>query len=163
VTFDSVIPSSWLRDAVRTSAVGPLMDGFVAAAARVGYTEESLYGLVDGATRFVRYLTGAGVHDVAQVRDQHVEAFLSTLPTYLCCNGYRMRHVAGTRGAHALMRYLRAIGVTPPEPPPGRSYSWVLRVDHISSSPPRARSRERPDVSRQGPAVSGRSRRRRGA
>jgi site-specific recombinase XerD len=102
------------------------MDGFVAAAARVGYTEESLYGLVDGATRFVRYLTGAGVQDVAQLRDRHVEAFLSTLPTYLCSNGYRMRHVAGTRGTHALMRYLRAIGVTPPEPPPVRSYSWVL-------------------------------------
>jgi site-specific recombinase XerD len=102
------------------------MDGFVAAAARVGYTEESLYGLVDGATRFVRYLTGAGVHDVAQLCDRHVEAFLSTLPTYLCCNGYRMRHVAGTRGAHAVMRYLRAVGVTPPEPPPVRSYSWVL-------------------------------------
>jgi integrase/recombinase XerD len=126
VTFDSVIRSSWLRDAVRTSALGPFMDGFVAAAARVGYTEESLYGLVHGATRFVRYLTGVGVHDVALLRDQHVEAFLATLPTYLCCNGYRMRHVAGTRGAHALMHYLRSIGVTPPEPQPVRSYSWAL-------------------------------------
>lgn len=126
MTFQSVIRSARLRDAVRTSAVGPFMDGFVAAAARVGYTEQSLYGLVHGSTRFGRYLSGAGVRDVALLRDRHVEDFLSTLPTYLCCNGYRMRHVAGTRGAHHLMQYLRTIGVTPPEPSSARPYSWVL-------------------------------------
>lgn len=126
MTFDSVIRSAWLRAAVRTSAVGSFIDGFVAAVARVGYTPESLYGLVHGSTRFIRYLTDAEIRDVALLRDRHVEEFLSTLPTYLCCNGYRMRHVAGTRGAHHLMQYLRAIGVTPVEPPVARPYSWVL-------------------------------------
>lgn len=126
MTFESVIRSSWLREIVRTSAVGPFMDGFVATAGQVGYTAQSLYGLVLGATRFVRHLRAAGVCDVACLRDRHVEAFLATLPVYLCGNGYRMRHVAGTRGAHHLMAYLRAIGVTPSEPRPVRPYSWML-------------------------------------
>lgn len=126
MTFDSVIRSSWLREIVRTSVIGPFMDGFVATVAQVGYTAGSLYGLVLGATRFVRHLRDAGVRDAALLRDSHVEDFLATLPTYLCCNGYRMRHVAGTRGAHHLMAYLRAIGITPPEPRPIRPYSWVL-------------------------------------
>jgi integrase/recombinase XerD len=126
VTFDSVIRSAWLREAVRTSAVGPFMDGFVETVARVGYTAQSLYGLVNGATRFIRYVDDAGVHDVARLRDRHVEEFLATLPTYRCCNGYRMRHVAGTRGSHHLMQYLRAIGATPPEPPVVDQYSWIL-------------------------------------
>jgi hypothetical protein len=38
-----------VREAVRTSAVGPFMDGCVGTAARVRYTTESLNGLVDGA------------------------------------------------------------------------------------------------------------------
>jgi site-specific recombinase XerD len=99
------------------------MDGFVAAVGQVGYTPGSLYDLVLGATQFARYLAAAGITDVSALRDRDIEDFIATLPVYRC----RGKSARRSRGANHVLRYLRTIGVTPPEPKPERTYSWVLR------------------------------------
>jgi site-specific recombinase XerD len=126
MTFEAVIRSARLRNAVRTSALGPFIDGFVDAAAGIGYTDQSLYGLVLGATQFARYMASVELTDVSQLRRRHVDAFIETLPRYRCRHSYWMRQVAGTRAAHHVIEYLRRIGATPPEPRPVHPYSWVL-------------------------------------
>ena len=126
MTFEAVIRSAWLREAVRISPLGPFMDGFVEGVAGIGYTAQSMYGLVLGATQFARHLASIGVTDVTALRDYHVEAFIATLPRYRCRQAYWMRQVAGTRAAHHVIQYLRRIGATPPEPRPVLPYSWVL-------------------------------------
>jgi site-specific recombinase XerD len=102
------------------------MDGFVAAAATVGYTERSLYDLILGASQFARFLAGAGVTDVQQICDRHLRDFIGQLPVWQCCNGYSMPSVRGNRGARGLLRYLRISGIIPPEPSVEHPYSWVL-------------------------------------
>ena len=112
MTFETVIRSAWLREAVRSSPLGPFMDGFVDSVASVGYTAQSMYGLVLGATQLARHLTSIGLTDVTALRDQHVESFIATLPRYRCRQVYWMRQVTGTRAAHHMIEYLRRIGAT---------------------------------------------------
>jgi site-specific recombinase XerD len=102
------------------------MDGFVTTAATVGYTRSSFYDLVLGASQFARFLAGAGVTDVRQIRDRHLRDFIGKLPVWECCNGYSMRSVRGSRGARSLIRYLRIGGIIPPEPPVEQPCSWIL-------------------------------------
>ncbi len=42
MTFEAVIRSAWLREAVRISPLGPFMDGFVEGVAGIGYTAQSM-------------------------------------------------------------------------------------------------------------------------
>jgi hypothetical protein len=72
MTFETVIRSARLREAVRSSPLGPFIDGFVDAVARIGYTAQSMYGLVLGATQFARHLARIGLTDVGALRDHHV-------------------------------------------------------------------------------------------
>jgi site-specific recombinase XerD len=102
------------------------MDGFVAAAATVGYTRRSLYDLILGASQFARFLAEAGVTDVQQIRDRHLGDFIAKLSVWQCCNGYSMPSVRGSRGARGLLQYLRIGGIIPPEPPAEHPYGWVL-------------------------------------
>jgi site-specific recombinase XerD len=102
------------------------MDRFVDAAATVGYTQSSLYDLVLGASQFARYLAEAGVTDVLQIRNCHLHDFIAKLPVYKCCNGYSMPSVRGSRGARALLQYLRIDGIIPSEPATEQPYSWIL-------------------------------------
>jgi len=125
VTLETLIRSEWLRRAVGASPLGPYMDGFVSAAASLGYTPRSLYELVLGATRFARYLVATGVTNVAVLRNRDVATFVATLPVYRC-RGYQMRCVRGSRAAQHVLQYLRRIGATAPEPVPKRTYAWVL-------------------------------------
>ena len=126
MTFENIIRSRKAGHAVRSGPLGPYMDGFVAAAATVGYTERSLYDLILGASQFARFLAGAGVTDVQQICDRHLRDFIGQLPVWQCCNGYSMPSVRGNRGARGLLRYLRISGIIPPEPSVEHPYSWVL-------------------------------------
>src|SRR5690348_2505782 len=56
VMFESIIRSGQVRAAVRSSSLGPYIDGFVDAAAPVGYTQSSFRDLVVGAAQFARFL-----------------------------------------------------------------------------------------------------------
>ena len=126
MTFESIIRSRKAGHAVRSGPLGPYMDGFVAAAATVGYTQRSVYDLILGASQFARFLAGAGVTDVQQICDRHLRDFIGQLPVWQCCNGYSMPSVRGSRGARGLLRYLRISGIIPPEPSVEHPYSWVL-------------------------------------
>jgi len=126
VTFESIIRSRRVREAVRGGPLGPYLDGFVAAVASVGYTSRSLYDLVLGASQFGRYLSARGVTEVRELRDRHVQDFIRTLPVCRCCNGYLMPSVRGSRGAHHLLHYLRTRSIVPPEPVPDLPYTWLL-------------------------------------
>jgi integrase/recombinase XerD len=126
LTFESIIRSRKARESVRLGPLGPYMDGFVAAAAAVGYTASSFYDLALGASQFARYLAGAGVTDVQEIRDRHLRDFIENLPVCQCCNGYSMPSVRGSRAARKLLQYLRISGIIPPEPFAERPYSWLL-------------------------------------
>jgi site-specific recombinase XerD len=123
----ALIRSKRLREIVDRSPLGPYIDGFVETVGTVGYTPKSLRDLVLGATQFARYLSATGVKDVSELRNQHIEDFVATLPVHRCRVHYRMKSGRGGRAAHHLLRYLRKIGVTPSEPTPERIYSWILR------------------------------------
>ena len=62
--FEGIIRSGQGREAVRSSCLGPYIDGFVDAAASVGYTQSSFRDLVVGASQFARFLTATGITDV---------------------------------------------------------------------------------------------------
>jgi integrase/recombinase XerD len=126
VTFTTLIRSERLRRSVEASPLGPYMEGFVSTVAGIGYTPQSLYDVVLGATEFARHLVATGVTDVAALRERDVTAFVGTLPVYRCRERYRMPCVRGSRAGHHMLRYLRMLGVTVPEPVPMRAYGWVL-------------------------------------
>lgn len=126
MTFESIIRSRRVREAVRGGLLGPYLDGFVTAVASVGYTKRSLYDLVLGASQFARYLSARGLTDVQALRDRHVQEFIRTLPVFRCCNGYLMPSARGSRGARHLLHYLRTSGIVPPEPVGDRAYGWLL-------------------------------------
>lgn len=125
--YEALIRSKRLREVVHRSPLEPYIDGFVAAIGEVGYTSGSLYDLVLGATQFARHLAAAGVTDVSSLRDRDILDFVATLPACRCRGRYEMKSVRRSRGAHHILRYLRTIGVAPPEPKLERMYSWVLR------------------------------------
>jgi len=126
VTLESIIRSRQVCEAVRCGPLGPYIDGFVNAAAAVGYTQSSFRDLVIGASQFARFLTASGITDVRQLRDHHVESFLGTLPVCRRKNGCLMPSGRGSRAARNVLRYLRANGFVPPEPVADRAYAWVL-------------------------------------
>lgn len=125
MTFASIVRSRQVQEAVRSSPLGPYMDGFVEAAAAFGYTRSSFYDLVLGASQFARFLAATGMTDVEQIRDHHVKSFVRTRPTSRCGNGYSMRSVRANRGARKILRHLRASGIVPPEPR-DQAYGWIL-------------------------------------
>jgi integrase/recombinase XerD len=124
--FESIIRSGQVREAVRSSCLGPYIDGFVNAAAAVGYTQSSFRDLVVGASQFARFLTASGITDVRHIRDHHVGSFIGTLPVCRRKNGYSMPGGRGSRAARSVLRYLRANGILPPEPLPDHAYTQVL-------------------------------------
>jgi integrase/recombinase XerD len=124
--FESIIRSGQVREAVRSSCLGPYIDGFVNAAATVGYTQSSFRDLLVGASQFARFLTASGITDVRQIRDHHVGSFIGRLPVRRRKNGYLMAAGRGSRGARSVLRYLRANGIVPPEPVADRVYTRVL-------------------------------------
>jgi integrase/recombinase XerD len=123
---ESIIRSGQVREAVRSSCLGPYIDGFVDAAATVGYTQSSFRDLVVGASQFARFLTASGITDVRQLRDHHVQSFIGTLRVCQRKKGYSMPAGRGSRAARSALRYLRASGIVPPEPAADRVYTWVL-------------------------------------
>jgi integrase/recombinase XerD len=123
---ESIIRSGQVREAVRSSCLGPYIDGFVDAAATVGYTRSSFRDLVVGTSQFARFLTASGITDVRQLRDHHVQSFIGTLPVCQRKKGYSMPAGRGSRAARSALRYLRASGIVPPEPAADRVYTWVL-------------------------------------
>jgi integrase/recombinase XerD len=125
VTFESIVRSGGVQEAVRSGPLGPYMDGFVDAAAALGYTRRSFYDVVLGASQFARFLAASGVTDIRQVRDHHVKSFVATRPVSRCGNGYSTRSSRANRGARKILRYLRANGVVPPEPKDS-AYGWIL-------------------------------------
>jgi integrase/recombinase XerD len=124
--FESIIRSGQVREAVRSSCLGPYIDGFVNAAATVGYTQSSFRDLLVGASQFARFLTASGITDVRQIRDHHVGSFIRRLSVRRRKNGYLMAAGRGGRGARGVLRYLRATGIVPPEPVADRIYTRVL-------------------------------------
>ena len=126
MTVETLIRSAQLRHVARSTPLAPYLDGFVSRNASVGYTPQSLYQLVLGAIRFSRYLGSRGATDVRALRDLDAARFIATLPVYRCRGRYPMPSVHGSRAAHHVLDYLRAIGATPPEPVPTHVYSWVL-------------------------------------
>jgi integrase/recombinase XerD len=126
VTLESIIRSRQVCEVVRRGPLGPYIDGFVNAAAAVGYTQSSFRDLVVGASQFARFLTASGITDVRQLRNHHVESFVGTLPVCRRKNGYLMPSGRGSRAARNVLRYLRASGFVPPEPMAYRAYAWVL-------------------------------------
>jgi site-specific recombinase XerD len=126
LTLEKIIHSKRLREAVRSSPLGPHIDEFVKAASAVGYTPRSLYDLILGASHFARYLTEVGITDVKQIGDREVRDFIKTLPVSKCRTKYLMPSVRGSRAARKLLDYLRSGGIVPPEPIPVSSHSWIL-------------------------------------
>ena len=126
MTLESIIRSRRVCEAVRCGPLGPYIDGFVNAAAGVGYTQSSFRDLVVGASQFARFLTATGITDVHQLRDDHVESFVDALPVCRRKNGYLMPSGRGSRAARNVLRYLRASGFVPPEPVADGAYAWVL-------------------------------------
>jgi integrase/recombinase XerD len=124
--FESIIRSGQVREAVRSSCLGPYIDGFVDAAATVGYTQSSFHDLVAGASQFARFLAASGITDVRQIRDHHVGSFIGTLPVCRRSSGYLMPAGRGSRAARSVLRYLRSSDIVPPEPVADRDYTWVL-------------------------------------
>jgi integrase/recombinase XerD len=124
--FESIIRSGQVREAVRSSCLGPYIDGFVDAAATVGYTQSSFRDLVVGAAQFARFLAASGITDVRQIRNHHVGSFIGTLPVCRRKSGYLMPAGRGCRAARSVLRYLRASDIVPPEPVADRVYTWVL-------------------------------------
>ena len=120
--FDSVIRSSRVREAIRCGPLGPHMDGFVTAAAGLGYTKASLHDLVLGASWFAQYVSARGITDVRALRNHHVRDFIRT-PAGA---SHVTAATRGRRGARRLLQYLRASGILPPEPAPASAYAWVL-------------------------------------
>jgi len=120
--FETIIRSRRVREAIRGGPLGPPMDGFVTAAAGMGYTKGSLHDLVLGASWFAQYVSARGITDVRQLRNHHVRDFMRTLAG--------VSHVTaatrGRRGARRLLQYLRASGLVPPEPAATSAYAWVL-------------------------------------
>lgn len=110
---------------VRQSPLAPHIDEFVAAVAKIGYTSGSLYGLALGATWFARHLTNTGKTDLSELCDRDIVDFVATLPVCYY-RGREMKSTLGSRAANHLLRYLRTIGITRPEPQSERIYSWVL-------------------------------------
>jgi hypothetical protein len=82
---------------------------------KIGYTSGSLYSVVLGATWFARHLVKTGKTDLWALRDRHIADFVATLPVYHW-RGREMKSMLGIRSANHVLRYLRTIGVTPPEP-----------------------------------------------
>jgi len=82
VTFESIIQSRQMREAVRSGTLGTYIDGFVDGAAAIGYTQWSFRDLVLGASQFARFLTIRGLTNLAQIREPHVKSFISTLPVF---------------------------------------------------------------------------------
>jgi hypothetical protein len=106
---ESIIRSGQVREAVRSSCLGPYIDGFVDAAATVGYTLSSFRDLVVGTSQFARFLTASGITDVRQLRDHHVRSFIGALPVCQRKKGYSMPAGRGSCAARSALRYLRAI------------------------------------------------------
>lgn len=123
---EELIRSRRSREMVYGGPLGPHIDGFLTAVSTIGYTSSSLRDLANGAVQFSRYLTSTGVVDASTLCDQVVEGFVATQPARRCHDHYRMRCGRGIRAAHHLLRYLRSIGVTPPEAVPEYAYSWIL-------------------------------------
>jgi integrase/recombinase XerD len=126
LTFERIIRSKGLQEAMRSSPLGPHIDDFVKAAASVGYTRSSLYDLMLGASRFARYLTAVGITDVKQIGSREVHEFISTLPVSRCRAKYLMPSVRGSRAARKLLQHLRSSGIVSAEPSHGSTYSWIL-------------------------------------
>ena len=128
LTFESIVRSRRICDAVRLGPLGPYIDGFIEDAATVGYTQSSLSDLVRGVSQFARYLTRMGIADVKQIGDDHVRSFIATLPVSRCGKKYSMPAVRGSRAARRLLRYLRKAGVVAAESRTSPAYTWILEV-----------------------------------
>lgn len=126
MTFEEIIRSKALQEAMRSSPLGAHIDDFVKAAACVGYTRCSLYDLLLGVSQFARYLTATGITDVKQIGDQEVRDFIGSLPVCKCRAKYLMPSVRGSRAARQLLQHLRSNGIVPPEPRKVTAYSWIL-------------------------------------
>ena len=93
----------------------------------VGYTRQSLYDVILGASWFAKYLPTIGVTDVSQIRDCHVRDFIGTLPVFKGGGGkYPTPSARGIRGARSIVKHLRTKGAIPPEPSTVQIYSWLL-------------------------------------
>ena len=79
MTFESIIRSSQVREAVRSGPLGAYIDGFVKDAAADGYTLSSFTDLVRGVSQFARYLTRVGISDIERIDDDQVQKFIATL------------------------------------------------------------------------------------
>lgn len=126
MTFESIIRSTQVREAVRLGPLGPYIDGFVEDAAADGYTLSSFTDLIRGVSQFARYLTRVGIDDIGRIDDDQVQKFIATLPVSSCTKKYPMPLGRGSRAARRLIRYLRRIGVAAPELQPQRAYVWIL-------------------------------------
>jgi integrase/recombinase XerD len=124
--FESVIRSRRVREAIRCGPLGPHMDGFVTAAAGMGYTKGSLHDLVLGASWFARYVSASGITDVRELRDHHVRDFIRALAVFRDGTSHVTASTRGRRGARHLLHYLRTNGIVPPEPVATSAYAWVL-------------------------------------
>jgi integrase/recombinase XerD len=126
VTFESIIRSREVCEAVRSGPLGPYIDGFVNAAAAIGYTQSSFSDLVVGTSQFARFLKASGITEVRQLRDHHVESFVGTLPVLRWKSQYSRPSGRGRRAARSMLRYLRSSGIVQPEPVADRTYAWIL-------------------------------------
>jgi site-specific recombinase XerD len=71
-------------------------------------------------------LAATGVIDSSTLCNQNVEGFIAAQPGRHCRTHYKTKSGRGVRAAHHLLRYLRLIGITPPEAVPELVYSWIL-------------------------------------
>ena len=124
--FENIIQSRWVCEAIRCGPLGPYMDGFVTAAAGMGYTKGSLYDMVLGASWFARYVTASGITDVRELRHHHVRDFIRTRAVFRDGTSHVTASTRGRRGARHLLHYLRTSGIVPPEPVAESAYAWVL-------------------------------------
>ena len=117
MVLEDLIRSKGLCAQVRAGPLGMVIDGFLKSIDNIGYTANSLRDLALGLAHLGRFLVAHGVAELGDLRWQHLDDYVATLPVYLCLGKYPMRATRGTRAVWHLTRHLRKEGMAPPERP----------------------------------------------